>query len=52
LTREFDDDGAVLSGGELQKVELARIFAIPTPFVPLRGFGGRASVAGAEPRMI
>ncbi len=35
LTREFDDEGAVLSGGELQKVELARIFAVDTPFVIL-----------------
>jgi ATP-binding cassette subfamily B protein len=35
LTREFDDEGTVLSGGELQKVELARIFAVPTPFVIL-----------------
>lgn len=35
LTREFDERGTVLSGGELQKVELARIFAIHTPFVIL-----------------
>lgn len=35
LTREFDDKGTVLSGGELQKVELARIFAVQTPFVIL-----------------
>lgn len=35
LTREFDDNGTVLSGGELQKVQLARIFAVPTPFVIL-----------------
>ncbi len=35
LTREFDDEGTNLSGGELQKVELARIFAVPTPFVIL-----------------
>lgn len=27
LTREFDDDGALLSGGEAQKVTIARIFA-------------------------
>lgn len=27
LTREFDDDGAVLSGGEYQKVAIARVFA-------------------------
>lgn len=35
LTKEFDDEGTNLSGGELQKVELARIFATPTPFVIL-----------------
>lgn len=27
LTKEFSDDGAVLSGGELQKLALARLFA-------------------------
>lgn len=27
LTREFDEEGAVLSGGELQKIAIARIFA-------------------------
>lgn len=27
LTREFDDDGAVLSGGEFQKIAVARAFA-------------------------
>lgn len=27
LTREFDQDGAVLSGGESQKISLARVFA-------------------------
>lgn len=27
LTREFDDEGALLSGGEAQKVTIARIFA-------------------------
>lgn len=27
LTREFDDDGAVLSGGEMQKIAIARAFA-------------------------
>jgi ABC-type multidrug transport system, ATPase and permease components len=27
LTREFDNDGAVLSGGELQKIAVARAFA-------------------------
>ncbi len=36
LTREFDDQGAVLSGGEAQKVSLARVFAEPDrPFVLL-----------------
>ncbi|MBQ7319702.1 MAG: ABC transporter ATP-binding protein [Clostridia bacterium] len=35
LTREFDDEGVVLSGGESQKVALARIFAVPTPIVIL-----------------
>ena len=33
LTREFDDDGAVLSGGEVQKVAIARIFAKPYDLV-------------------
>lgn len=27
LTREFDDEGTMLSGGELQKIALARVFA-------------------------
>lgn len=27
LTREFDEEGAVLSGGEAQKISIARIFA-------------------------
>ncbi|MBR7184565.1 MAG: ABC transporter ATP-binding protein [Clostridia bacterium] len=36
LTREFDDKGAVLSGGETQKISLARVFAEPErPFVLL-----------------
>ncbi len=35
LTREFDDKGENLSGGEAQKLSLARIFADPTPFVLL-----------------
>ncbi len=35
LTREFDDEGANLSGGEAQKVSLARVFANHTPFIIL-----------------
>ena len=35
LTREFDDKGENLSGGEQQKLSLARIFADHTPFVLL-----------------
>ena len=35
LTREFDDRGANLSGGEQQKVSLARVFAEKSPFVVL-----------------
>ena len=35
LTREFDDEGAVLSVGEAQKVSLARIFTNDSPFVIL-----------------
>ena len=35
LTREFDPDGANLSGGEGQKVALARVFASDTPFIIL-----------------
>jgi len=31
LTREFDDDGAVLSGGECQKLIVARAFLNPAP---------------------
>jgi len=27
MTREFDDEGAVLSGGETQKIAIARLFA-------------------------
>ncbi len=35
LTREFDDKGEVLSGGEAQKVALARVFAGDAPVVIL-----------------
>ena len=35
LTREFDSEGANLSGGEGQKVALARVFAADTPFIIL-----------------
>ena len=35
LTREFDDKGENLSGGEAQKLSLARIFADRTPLVLL-----------------
>ncbi len=35
LTREFDDKGEVLSGGEAQKVALARVFAGEAPVVIL-----------------
>ncbi len=35
LTREFDDKGENLSGGEQQKLSLARIFADKTPYVLL-----------------
>lgn len=31
LTREFDDEGAVLSGGEFQKIVVARVFARKCP---------------------
>ena len=31
LTREFDDEGAVLSGGEFQKIVVARAFARSCP---------------------
>jgi len=32
LTREFDDEGALLSGGETQKIVVARAFAKDCPF--------------------
>lgn len=35
LTREFDDQGVNLSGGEAQKITLARIFAEPAPYIIL-----------------
>jgi len=35
LTREFDDDGAVLSGGEQQKIAIARTLVKYTPFAIL-----------------
>ena len=35
LTKEFDKGGEVLSGGELQKLSLARVFATKTPIVIL-----------------
>jgi len=35
LTREFDDKGVVLSGGEAQKVVLARVFASRSPYIIL-----------------
>ena len=35
LTREFDDKGEVLSGGEAQKIALARVFASDSPVVVL-----------------
>ncbi len=35
LTREFDDDGAVLSGGQHQKIAVARAFAKDSPVVIL-----------------
>ncbi len=35
LTREFDDKGEVLSGGEAQKIALARVFASNSPVVIL-----------------
>ena len=35
LTREFDDKGEVLSGGEAQKIALARVFASDSPVVIL-----------------
>ncbi|WEK56223.1 MAG: ABC transporter ATP-binding protein [Candidatus Cohnella colombiensis] len=33
LTREFDDEGVLLSGGELQKIAIARVFAKDVDFV-------------------
>lgn len=35
LTREFDENGAVLSGGEAQKIAIARVFAKPCDIVIL-----------------
>lgn len=35
LTKEFDDEGLVLSGGEKQKLALARIFASSSPIIIL-----------------
>lgn len=35
LTREFDPDGANLSGGETQKIAIARIFAKPSEIIIL-----------------
>ncbi len=35
LTKEFDKDGAVLSGGETQKIAIARVFAKDCDFVIL-----------------
>ena len=35
LTKEFDADGAVLSGGESQKVQLAAVFASKAPMAIL-----------------
>ena len=35
LSKELDEDGAVFSGGELQKLAIARILAIPRQFVVL-----------------
>lgn len=35
LTREFSDEGVILSGGEFQKVALARVFAKPCEIVIL-----------------
>jgi ATP-binding cassette subfamily B protein len=33
LTKEFDDNGLVLSGGERQKLVLARVFASSAPII-------------------
>lgn len=35
LTREFDENGAILSGGEFQKISIARAFAKKAPIVIL-----------------
>ena len=35
LTREYDEEGAVLSGGEYQKICIARVFAADSPIVIL-----------------
>lgn len=35
LTREFDDEGAILSGGEIQKIAIARMLAKKNPFAIL-----------------
>lgn len=35
MTKEFDDKGLVLSGGEQQKLAIARIFANPAPIIIL-----------------
>lgn len=35
LTKEFDDDGLLLSGGERQKLALARVFASKSPILIL-----------------
>ena len=35
LTREFDDEGVILSGGENQKIAIARVFAKPCDIVIL-----------------
>lgn len=35
LTKEFHDDGLMLSGGERQKLAIARIFASPSPIIIL-----------------
>jgi ABC-type multidrug transport system, ATPase and permease components len=35
LTKEFDDEGAVLSGGEIQKIAIARAYAKNSPIIIL-----------------
>ena len=35
LTREFDDEGAILSGGEIQKIAIARMLVRKNPFAIL-----------------